>query len=70
MSSPTGSKTCRICSTIWGEEDGLVPQSGRGDEARASGPPDPRGGPSRTRRQAARHPRDQAKVLIQSRDFH
>ena len=53
-----------------GEEDGLVPQSGRGDEARASGLPDPREGPSRTRRQSARHPRDQAKVLIQSRDFH
>jgi error-prone DNA polymerase len=53
-----------------GEEDGLVPQSERGDEARVSGPPDPSGGPSQTRRQAARHPRDQAKVLIQSRDFH
>ena len=53
-----------------GEEDGLVPQSGRGDEARASGTPDPREGQSRTRRQSARHPRDQAKVLIQSRDFH
>ena len=53
-----------------GEEDALVPQSGRGDEARISSSPDPRGSPTRARRQAARHPRDQAKVLIQSRDFH
>ena len=53
-----------------GEEDALVPQSGRGDETRISSSPDPRGSPTRARRQAARHPRDQAKVLIQSRDFH
>ncbi len=53
-----------------GEEDDLLLQSEPGDEARASGPPDPHGGQSRTRRQSARHPRDQAKVLIQSRDFH